>query len=64
MMESDGEGGRDIFRVFQILDPHSALEAGFKKLKQAAEKCSKRTDVDEARGRKRDRKCVGKGKEE
>lgn len=28
-----GEGRRDIFRVFQIQGPHSALDAGFKKKK-------------------------------
>lgn len=32
--EGGGEGRRDIFRVFQIQGLHSALEAGFKKLKQ------------------------------
>lgn len=28
-MEGDGEGRGDIFSVFQIQSPHSALEAGF-----------------------------------
>lgn len=44
----------DIFRVVQIQGPHSALEAGFQKLKS-----SERTDFDEARGRKRDRQGGG-----
>ncbi len=58
-------GGKaaNIFRVFQIQGPHSALEAGLKKLKQVVRSVAGWTDFDEARGRKRDRKCVGNSEE-